>query len=312
MADSDFNIDLILALADGSMEPDAAAAAEAALSPAEREELAAHRVALAALADAPDVRLRDAERADLRASVRAEINLPDAPEAVAAPASPRPTPWYTGLLPALGAAAALVLVVGIAINLGDRGGDDSAEDFATDAPAAEQLGDVRAVEDTTATTAAASAAESAVADDGSFQEEAAGDDSAAPTTTAAAATTTTAADEAPVDRSLPRVFPPIGDYTSEDLADRVADEIVDVFADIEGYPFDVALVPFIIDASTPPPLVCADVALEQVEEATSVIGAGIGTFDGGRAEIYGFETDGGLVAVVVAAPSCEPVAIVPG
>lgn len=100
---------LIAALAEGSLDPSQASAAEAAIAPCARcnAELGAQRTALTALASAPPAALRDDERRALRSAVAASLGLEAAP--VAEPARRRPVPWGAVTI----AAAALVAIVAV-------------------------------------------------------------------------------------------------------------------------------------------------------------------------------------------------------
>ena len=106
MSDRNIDLELIMALAEDSLPPDEAAAAEAALGDASRAELAAQRQALAALSTIEPVSLRPGERARVRAAIRDELNLVPATEVLRLEKAK--TPWYVKALPALGAAAAVV------------------------------------------------------------------------------------------------------------------------------------------------------------------------------------------------------------
>ncbi len=163
MADHELDHELILALAEGTLPAEEAATAEAALDDEAREELAIQRMAIESLQSIPEPQLSAGERSLLRASVRDAIYL-------TAPAQPQPrpasAPWYTRLFPVLAGAAALVLVVGIGLNIGG-GGDDGADTFAADdgaasettGPVSDLAGNLRAPEAEAPAEAAAEAAE---------------------------------------------------------------------------------------------------------------------------------------------------------
>ena len=152
MTDRNIDFELIMALAEKSLPPAEAAAAEAALDEASRTELAAQRQALAALAGLAPAAMTVSERTNLREVVRSELHVSRAVE-LPVDTTRAKTPWYVKALPALGAAAALVLVVGIGLSsIGGLGGgsDDSA------------------IQATTAAEATAAAETEATADDGRF------------------------------------------------------------------------------------------------------------------------------------------------
>jgi hypothetical protein len=114
----------IAALAAGSLDPAETAALEAeiAADPRAAAELAAHRLALAAIHQAPAPILSAVERAELRRSVAAALNLEPAPVASAARAR-RAVPWRP-LAVAAAALAAIVAVVPLIGLLSVGGGDE--------------------------------------------------------------------------------------------------------------------------------------------------------------------------------------------
>jgi hypothetical protein len=144
MHEHDF--DLIASIAEGELGPDEQAAAEALLvaCPACRADLQLQRQALAFLQAAPPVLMTDIERAALHKSV-AE-NLPPARR----PSSTKTNaPWFQRLMPAMAAAAALIVVVGVGSVLVTGSGDDMADEPTAAAtavdrqqvPAEEELGE---------------------------------------------------------------------------------------------------------------------------------------------------------------------------
>ena len=121
--------DLILGLADGSLTGDDAAAARARVEadPALAEELALQTAALSRLQGIDHVPMTSAERTTLRATLREQLHLDDAPEAAPAPVPVRRrTPWWQ---PVLGVAAVAVFVMTVII-LPGGGSDDSASEEA--------------------------------------------------------------------------------------------------------------------------------------------------------------------------------------
>lgn len=123
------DFDLIMALAAGEIPPEKAAEMEAELDAASRRELASQRAALQALGGLEQPDLSAWERRRLRAGVRAELGIAEAPRA-GRRYRRRKVRW-TRALPALAAAAALVAAVGAARN----GGLQRLLESAGDAPA---------------------------------------------------------------------------------------------------------------------------------------------------------------------------------
>ena len=328
MADHDFDFELIMALAEGALSPTEAEAAEARLDDAAREELAIQRMAIAAMADMPEPAMSASERSSVRDAVRSELNLEPAP-ARPVPGATNARPWYVRFMPALGAAAALVIVVGIGVSGGLGGGDDADTDdgsVAADAPVNQSelsgsFGGADTAEDATATAESAEApsAESLAAASGEsardatsddFAEEAAdetatdGDDAADGTTAETTAATEAVADEPAADPGFRLVY--IGDGITS-----TPGEVDEVMAGhIER------------TTSTPLPIVDAPAFFEDQlllqcwEEATSradeegtalasVVIAGNGKLDGQDAEFYEFDRDPSGIIVVVAADTCE-------
>lgn len=123
------DFELIAAIAEGGMDPDKQAVAEASLVSCEAcsSDLQLQREALAAIHDAPPVAMTDLERAALHRSVAAAltpVNLrPDSKPIV---------PWFQRLMPAMAAAAALLVVVGVGSVLVNGTGDaDTAAETTT-------------------------------------------------------------------------------------------------------------------------------------------------------------------------------------
>jgi hypothetical protein len=138
--------DLIMALAEGALDPDRASSVEAELASCATcaEDLALQRAALDFLSSAPPAAMNDIERARVRRAIRDELGL--VPAAVP-PSRARDARRYRLFAAMAGAAAVLIAFVVIApsTNLLDLGGDDAGDDetvtFATDTTVA---GDGRA------------------------------------------------------------------------------------------------------------------------------------------------------------------------
>lgn len=298
MADHDFDMDLIMALAEGRLPPDEAAAAEAALDASARSELEAQRAALAALAGMAAVRLTDAERTALRSSVREAIHLEAA--APPAPASAGRAPWFSRLFPALAGAAVLILVVGIGLNLGGSGDDDSSADLAT-------------AETVAATTAAAERA----ADESASMMQAAEAPAAegAETTMAATEAAEVAEEAAAADAGSDAValepiatpeefrFQPAGDIQRPDqLIDAMLRYEQDAYVGV--LPLE-AISPWAERVSAQ----CWAEALSAVPDAAALRLAGFGEWGDEGAEFYEFVDGDGLVIVAVLRETCELVSI---
>ncbi|MGI9648268.1 MAG: hypothetical protein ACR2OI_07090 [Acidimicrobiia bacterium] len=132
--------DLILDLAAGRLPEEEARAAEAALSPEGRAELAAQRAIMAAIADAPPVGMTDIERAHLHQTVAQgiaettrEMSAAAVPASAPARAPRRRTVLLTRFASAAAVAALFVGVVAVGSQLTFGGGEDAdvSADFAT-------------------------------------------------------------------------------------------------------------------------------------------------------------------------------------
>ena len=127
MTERNIDIELILAIAEGSLRAHEAAAAEVSLDDAASAELAHQRQALEALSEMSSVALSETERNDLHRELREKLHLHDEVSEPSVAAGRAHQPWYARALPALGAIAALVLVVGIGLNsIGGRNADMAA------------------------------------------------------------------------------------------------------------------------------------------------------------------------------------------
>lgn len=227
----DHDQDMTMAVAEGTLDDDAAAAAQAEIARCAdcTRDLELQRVALSAIADTADVYLTAAESSRLHADLKRELI------GVKTAAAPRRSAvawgrWLTGVA----GAAAMFLVVFMVLPNVIGGSDDDSTEFAE---VAADLSDGAADEESAVppTVAAAEAIEPEVlqrggdaADDAaSFAgsaETTAAPTAEATTTTAAAATATT---ESPV--SLADVLPTLGfgDLTSEMRGEVIADLISD-------------------------------------------------------------------------------------
>lgn len=116
----DHDHELIAAIAEGEMTPDEWAAAETSIASCEvcRIDFQLQREALASLRAAPEVTMTDIERAALHRTVTAALFSP-----ARRPDRKTAAPWFQRLMPAMAAAAALLVVVGIGSVLVDGGGD---------------------------------------------------------------------------------------------------------------------------------------------------------------------------------------------
>ena len=116
--------DLIAAIAEGEMSPAEQTAAEASLETCEacRTDLQLQREALALLRSTPRVEMTDLERAAVHREVARRLG--PAPRDVQV----RPkAPWFQRLMPAMAAAAALLVVVGVgSVLINEPGADQSA------------------------------------------------------------------------------------------------------------------------------------------------------------------------------------------
>lgn len=118
MHEHDF--ELIAAIAEGELSPAEQAAAEATLASCEncRSDLELQREALAFIRAAGPVKMTDLERATIHRSVQAAVR-PASPTSLSKPS----VPWFQRLMPAMAAAAALLVVVGIGSVLVNGAGD---------------------------------------------------------------------------------------------------------------------------------------------------------------------------------------------
>ena len=158
------DMDLIMALASGELPPEEAARAESELDPEARAELAAQRAVLAALGELGRPEMTAGESRRLRAAVRTELDLDHERSYATVPRVGR-RPRFARALPALAAAASIVAVIAIAVNLADRPLDEQEafEAAATMAPATTASAELVTTAAAAATTAAAAEAETTIA-----------------------------------------------------------------------------------------------------------------------------------------------------
>ena len=298
MTERNIDIELIMALAEGSLPAEEAAAAEASLSDAARAELASQRTALTALSQMSSTTLSDAERAHLRTTVRDETSLSVAP--VTALPLRQHQPWYFRALPALGAAAALVVVVGIGVNSIGIGGSDESEtqanlvhDVATEAA------------DLTADTEAAARLQGESTEEGQMVAPLA-------TTGATSATTSMAADTAAEEdggfRALMMLPDDLGEVSLSDLDQLVALVEQGVIRIVEFAPYALTALP---EAAAQPGLICWQHLLDQ-EAFDSVIDyLGIASVNGEQGEVYRtVAVDASTTIYVFVGEECAAAAIV--
>ena len=186
------DMDQIMALAAGHVPPEEAARLEAGLDADAKRELAAQRAALAALGQLPRPTMSAGERSRLRAAVRDELGL--AP--IRSPAPParilRPhRGWFTRAVPSLVAAASLVAVIGIVLNLGG-GSDEEAPLSGYEAVATTAAPMTAAAAPETTAAALATSATTAAAEEEAMTVGALMEEEPAPQTTPTAAATTAA------------------------------------------------------------------------------------------------------------------------
>ena len=211
--------DIIMALAEGSLDPEAAARAEAAISACDQcqADLELQRLALTALQDAPAVYLTAAESGRLHDQLHRELRI--AP-AETARARLRPA-W--GRWAALAAGTAAVFLAAFLVLPSVLGGDDDADTVAFE-QIEDELG--AGADGRTATTAAAAEAPSAAVQSDDAADMGMALEESAPTTTVLPAETT-AIPETMVDAGdgAALVYRVQGSLT-EDLRREVADQLL--------------------------------------------------------------------------------------
>ena len=165
MSNERIPIDQLLDLVEGNLPEDEAARLEAALDDSDRRDLAVQAAVRTVLGQLPDPALSDDESRRLRAAVRAELRVEE--EARPAPSEGRreKRSWLVRAIPSAAAAASVVAMIAVAINL--VGTDPAQEAARTETrtvvaePAAEHI-QVTAAPATTAAPAAEALEEAAV------------------------------------------------------------------------------------------------------------------------------------------------------
>lgn len=219
--------ELIMALAEGVLDETAATAARAEIEacPECSADLQLQLVALAAIAEAPEVFLTATESSRLHAALKQELSL-----AAPAPARPKRSFAWGRFLPIAGMAAAFLVVIVALPTLFGGGSDDSADETIA-APAMDAEAPEAALMETTE--AAPTEMRDSVTDlaGGMAAEE-------SPATTAAAATTTTA--PALLEDNLGLIFDvldylgPLEELDTEALLARIQNEDLDLIANSDA------------------------------------------------------------------------------
>jgi hypothetical protein len=296
MTERDYDIERIMAIAEGTLTPDDAAAAELALDDMERAELAAQRAALAALADADAPSLTDAERHAMRSAIRAEIHL-DQPDRVTRPAAPV-APWYARLLPALGGIALLVVVVGVGIGVANRG--QGPEVFSE---IGDNLSQRSAVESTTAAAAQSdlasaeapvAVAEAGLADNSASDGAAEGAD--------AGGSANTLAPSADFVRQLSAVD--LGDIDPDDVASLTAAIDEAIATSRSAFPYALSSLP---EAAASIEQRCWVGLADELESGLILLTADA-SVDGEPGEVYVIERESDVIAYVYVVENCQLIA----
>ena len=158
MSDERIPIDRLLDLVEGTLPEDEAARLEATLDEADRREVAVQAAVRAVLGQLPGPELSDDERQRLRAAVRAELRVEEADPAPSGGRQGRRS-WLVRVIPSAAAAATVVAVIAVAINL--VGGTDSFQEASLTEAAPSAAGE--AAPAATAAPATTAAAEIAMA-----------------------------------------------------------------------------------------------------------------------------------------------------
>ena len=128
MSDERIPIDQLLDLVEGNLPEEEAARLEAMLDDADRRELAVQGAVRTVLGQLPGPELSDHERRRLRAAVRAELRVEEADPAPSGGRQERRS-WPARVIPSAAAAATVVAVIAVAINL--VGGSDPVQEAST-------------------------------------------------------------------------------------------------------------------------------------------------------------------------------------
>ena len=296
------DMDQIMALAAGHVPPEEAARLEAGLDADAKRELAAQRAALAALGQLPRPNMSAPERSRLRAAVRDELNLAPVRSPAPPPRILRPRRgWFTRAVPSLVAAASLVAVIGIVLNLGG-GSDEEAplSDYEAAATTAAPMTAAAAPETTAAALATPATTEAQAEDEAMSQaapvetEAMTGDalaeeePAAAATTTAAATTvapttTATAAEEAQA--ALDEAKAPRSTFAfSTDQPEQALTSALTAYASGGLDPFPVSQLP---ERAARAGLVCWENTAEATDPDAEVYFMERGLIDGVEGEAYG-------------------------
>ncbi len=297
----DHDPDLIMSLAEETLDAGAAASAEAELAGCERctADLALQRASLAATTSAPRAWLTELESARLRRALRTELDLVTAP-------APVPRRRFLPVA-VLGGAAAVLLAVVLALpaleNLG--GSDEDTVAFATTTTTAtteNAAGAITAAPTAPALEAAPAPADAPTEDAAAGADEAFGRAQSTPTTAAAA---TTAAPEGTIVLALT-------------VADEAGLEAIRETWIAEGG--DPALTFFALESEYESTIAaasryaaCGDAGIATIPEATEYVTLGVGEFEGDEAVFLGYLTDPIEDGVVIAhgVQSCEVLATAP-
>ena len=162
MSDERIPIDQFLDLVEGNLPEEEAARLDATLDEGDRRELAVQAAVRSVLGQLPGPELSDDERQRLRAAVRAELRVEEADPAPSAGRQERRS-WLVRVLPSAAAAATVVAVIAVAVNLVDTDSGQEASMADVESAVTAQAAAVTAAPAPTPTTTAAMSAESAAA-----------------------------------------------------------------------------------------------------------------------------------------------------
>ena len=162
MSDERIPIDQFLDLVEGNLPEEEAARLDATLDEGDRRELAVQAAVRSVLGQLPGPELSDDERQRLRAAVRAELRVEEVGPAPSAGRQERRS-WLVRVLPSAAAAATVVAVIAVAVNLVDTDSGQEASMADVESAVTAQAAAVTAAPAPTPTTTAAMSAESAAA-----------------------------------------------------------------------------------------------------------------------------------------------------